>query len=300
MQQGSKQSNSWLDALEQNTLQIDFLEKELKAIEEELNLAKRRELALLKGQEAIEAVQNVLQMIEDLDFLTEKEKQQAKSEFWEYLNNGTKKEQNTFDKTTNEKQNKIITSFQAQVKEKLNEGRIGFENGYHMLDGKQEIRSLGWSLASELTSLGYLPTTESYKYNFDQRVNKLIENKFTVYLNKCLTPFNLPSLYIFKKISLPIQMGIYFIINNQAILYIGKASNLRERWIKHEKWALIKAKYPFSKIAWATTPTNSDYSLLDITETSLIQYFQPPLNTHKKKISQKKKVKISEFKGFGK
>lgn len=300
MQQGSKQSNSWLDALEQNTLQIDFLEKKLKAIEEELNLSKRRELALFKGQEAIEAIQNVLQMIENLDFLTNKEKQQAKSEVWGYVNNAINKEHNTFDKTTNEKQNKIITSFQAQVKEKLNEGGIGFENGYQMLDGKQEIRSLGWSIASELTILGYLPKTESYKYNFDQRANELIENKFTVYFKKCLNPFKLSNLYAFKKITLPIQMGIYFIINNQAILYIGKASNLRERWIKDEKWALIKAKYPFSKIAWATTPTNSDYSLLDITETSLIQYFQPPLNTQKKKISQKKKLKILEFKGFGK
>ncbi len=288
MQQGSKQSNSWLDALELNTLQIDFLEKELKAIEEELNLAKRRKLAIFKGQGAIEAVQNVIQMIDTLDGLTEKEKQQAKSEFLEYLSNDIKKEQNTFKKTTNEKQNKIITSFQAQVKEKLNEGRIGFENGYQMLDQKQEIRSLGWSIASELTSLGYLPTAESYKYNFDQMVNELIENKFTVYFNKCLTPFKLPDLYSFKKISLPIQMGIYFIINNQAIVYIGKASNLRERWIKHEKWALIKAKYPFSKIAWATTPTNSDYSLLDLTETSLIQYFQPSLNTQKKKILKKR------------
>lgn len=300
MQQDSKQSNSWLDVLEQNTLEINFLEKELKAIEEELNLAKKRKLAFLKGQEVIESVQNVMQIIENLDCLTENEKQQAKSEFWEYLNNVRKKEQKTFDKKTNEKQSKIITSFQAQVKEKLNEGCIGFENGYQMLDGKQEIRILGWSLASELTRLGYLPTTETYKYNFDQRANELIENKFTVYFTKCLNPFQLPDLYILKKISLPIQMGIYFIINNQKILYIGKASNLRERWIKHEKWALLKTKYPFSKIAWAATPTNSDYSLLDITETSLIQYFQPPLNTQKKKISQKKKLKISDYKGFGK
>lgn len=66
------------------------------------------------------------------------------------MNNAINKEQNTFNKTTNEKQNKIITSFQAQVKEKLNKGRIGFENGYQMLDGKQEIRSLGWSNISQI------------------------------------------------------------------------------------------------------------------------------------------------------
>ena len=48
-----------------------------------------------------------------------------------------------------------------------------------------------------------------------------------------INPFNLPSVTLNSIRDLPTETGVYFAISQDAILYIGKSENLRDRWSDH-------------------------------------------------------------------
>jgi len=87
-----------------------------------------------------------------------------------------------------------------------------------------------------------------------------------------INPLSLPSLPVSQRKNLPKTGVIYFVLEGQKLLYIGKAKNLRHRWNNHK---LLNENLNEAAIAW--------YELADEysrrwTERSLIRKYEPPFN----------------------
>lgn len=90
-----------------------------------------------------------------------------------------------------------------------------------------------------------------------------------------IDPLQLPSVCLSRVKELPTCTAIYFAIDSQnRILYIGRASNLFERWKNHHRQGELEEKYKSVKIAWQIWNEES----LNEAEAYLIKYFQPLLN----------------------
>ncbi|AUB42341.1 Excinuclease UvrABC, nuclease subunit [Nostoc flagelliforme CCNUN1] len=73
--------------------------------------------------------------------------------------------------------------------------------------------------------------------------------------------------------------GIYFAISsNDEILYIGRSSNLRNRWKSHHRAVQLKSQSEDIRLAWLQV---DDELLLPEIEAALIEHFAPAFNnTH--------------------
>jgi len=71
-----------------------------------------------------------------------------------------------------------------------------------------------------------------------------------------------------------IPAGIYFVLAGDAVLYIGKATNLYQRWDAHHRLKQLN-KRGGCRIAWMTV---DDAGLLDELEQVCITHFEPVLN----------------------
>ena len=91
-------------------------------------------------------------------------------------------------------------------------------------------------------------------------------------------PLTLPSLPLATRAELPNCPAIYFVLNGDAVLYIGRTNNLYQRWIAHHRWHQLKAMSGDIRIAWLEC---GEASLLSEIETALIKHFQPSLNQTK-------------------
>lgn len=86
----------------------------------------------------------------------------------------------------------------------------------------------------------------------------------------------LPHVHFENRIELPKSMGIYFVLDKyKNPLYIGKSTNIWQRWKIHHKLETLKSIENLT-ISWLEV---SEAVLLNSTEAALIQWFQPPLNT---------------------
>jgi excinuclease ABC subunit C len=91
----------------------------------------------------------------------------------------------------------------------------------------------------------------------------------------------------FKKIKLPDKPGVYFFLKGKKILYIGKATSLRDRTKSYFGKDLIETRGPFlvdmifqaDKIDWQTTDSVLEAIIL---EANLIKKYQPKYNTKEK------------------
>lgn len=93
----------------------------------------------------------------------------------------------------------------------------------------------------------------------------------------------LPSLPLNQRSQLPNCPAIYFVMQGEHVLYIGKTINLAQRWVDHHKWNQLIALGTPVKIAWLEC---SDKNLLTQIETALIRQFAPELNGY---VTDKKK-----------
>jgi len=84
----------------------------------------------------------------------------------------------------------------------------------------------------------------------------------------------LPSLPLEERKALPATAGIYFVLAGDAVLYIGKATNLYQRWDAHHRLKQLN-KRGGCRIAWMTV---DDAGLLDELEQVCITHFDPVLN----------------------
>ncbi|KKR43194.1 MAG: Excinuclease ABC, C subunit domain protein [Parcubacteria group bacterium GW2011_GWF1_40_6] len=92
---------------------------------------------------------------------------------------------------------------------------------------------------------------------------------------------------IFKKLKLPDKSGVYFFLKNREIIYIGKATSLRDRVKSYLGKDLIETRGPIlvdmisraDKIKWQTTDSVLEALIL---EAELIKKHQPKYNTKEK------------------
>ena len=89
----------------------------------------------------------------------------------------------------------------------------------------------------------------------------------------------LPKLPYSSRLKLPKRSGIYFLMDDSTVLYVGKALNLRARHSKHESVFKFDQlhKLPTLSIRYMTIPINTDIDLEDI-EKAFIKRFRPILN----------------------
>ncbi|MDR3519755.1 MAG: hypothetical protein P4L63_02625 [Candidatus Pacebacteria bacterium] len=91
----------------------------------------------------------------------------------------------------------------------------------------------------------------------------------------------------FKKIKLPDKPGVYFFLKGKEILYIGKATSLKDRVKSYFGKDLIETRGPIildmvfkaDKIDWQTTDSVLEALIL---EANLIKKYQPKYNTKEK------------------
>ena len=77
---------------------------------------------------------------------------------------------------------------------------------------------------------------------------------------------------------LPACPAVYFVLDGDAVLYIGRTRNLQQRWLAHHRWYQLKVMSGNIRIAWLEC---SDASLLVAIETASIEHFEPSLNRTK-------------------
>ncbi len=92
-----------------------------------------------------------------------------------------------------------------------------------------------------------------------------------------IDPLTLPSLPLAERSQLPNCPAIYFVLAEERILYIGKTSNLSQRWIAHHRFSQVAARGNSVKIAWLDI-SNCTSDLLTEIESALIEHFSPELN----------------------
>lgn len=85
----------------------------------------------------------------------------------------------------------------------------------------------------------------------------------------------LPSLPLEARRSISNCPAIYFVLEEQQIIYIGRSGNLNKRWRNHEKISLFKQEAKNISIAWLKC---SNLELLPGIEVALILFFKPKFN----------------------
>lgn len=92
-----------------------------------------------------------------------------------------------------------------------------------------------------------------------------------------IDPCSLPSLPLAEKRQLPTVPGIYFLMDGNKPLYIGKAKNLKQRWVRHHRAEQASQVATEPRIAWL----QCDLALLSELEPLLQEQFKPKLNNTK-------------------
>jgi hypothetical protein len=93
-------------------------------------------------------------------------------------------------------------------------------------------------------------------------------------IGPCLNPFTLPYVDLDDKTDLPSSPGLYFVIDGEALLYIGRSKDLNQRWKGHHRYKQIKATAKNPQIAFLDC---DDETLLWV-ERDVINRFNPALN----------------------
>ena len=89
-----------------------------------------------------------------------------------------------------------------------------------------------------------------------------------------INPLTLPSLSLPNRSTLPPCPAVYFVLEGDRVLYVGRSGNLQQRWMTHHRYNQLKG-FNNVRIAWLEC---SDTNLLPEIEAALIGYFQPSLN----------------------
>lgn len=106
-----------------------------------------------------------------------------------------------------------------------------------------------------------------------------------------VNPLTLPSLPLLDRRNLPDCPAVYFVLNGERILYIGKSVNLAQRWAAHHHWSLLSKLDADVRIAWLEC---SEVELLAEIESALIKQLKPELNGGKRRhLTPSKKVNLT-------
>jgi len=102
----------------------------------------------------------------------------------------------------------------------------------------------------------------------------MIQNDVRPGVGLSVNPFTLPAVNLDDKTTLPSKPGLYFVIDGQRLLYIGRSKDLNQRWRNHHRHDQIKRLAHSPQIAYLDC---DDASLL-WTEREIINRFKPLLN----------------------
>lgn len=97
----------------------------------------------------------------------------------------------------------------------------------------------------------------------------------TIKVNE-INPLKLPSLPLVERSQLPKLASIYFVLQEETVLYIGRAINLFDRWTCHHRFEELRYLQNV-KISWLEFH-NASVDLLVNVEKILIKHFRPKLN----------------------
>ncbi len=90
-----------------------------------------------------------------------------------------------------------------------------------------------------------------------------------------INPLTLPSVALEERSQLPITPCIYFAIDSEGVVqYIGRAENLKQRWVSHHRYEYLKLCSQV-KISYLQI---DDIVFLPEIEAALIRHFDPPIN----------------------
>lgn len=116
-----------------------------------------------------------------------------------------------------------------------------------------------------------------------------------------INPWELPSTPINFLQPIPISEGIYFVIYEHYILYVGKSLRMRARWQKHHLTNKIQAAFPGARIFWlqvSLTGKPNAYTLIDglLNDLESIFYhkYLPPFNS----LVPKKRTEVLTVENF--
>lgn len=87
----------------------------------------------------------------------------------------------------------------------------------------------------------------------------------------------LPSVSLENRNDLPQTFGVYFVVSNAEILYVGASANVRSRWVGHNKIKEL-AEFTNVKIAWVELTNSTDVIEL---ERRAIEFYSPRMNSDK-------------------
>lgn len=90
-----------------------------------------------------------------------------------------------------------------------------------------------------------------------------------------INPLTLPSLPLIERSQFPKSPAIYFVVEDERVLYIGQTVNLAQRWAVHHRWSEFKKLKLSARVAWLEC---SEVNLLCEIEAALINHFAPPMN----------------------
>ncbi|MUG98914.1 hypothetical protein F7734_44125 [Scytonema sp. UIC 10036] len=85
---------------------------------------------------------------------------------------------------------------------------------------------------------------------------------------------SMPSTLVSDRGNLPTESAIYFVWGGQRLLYIGKTTNLRKRFVNHHRLADFVLAEKESRISWLPATAEN----LAAFEASLIEELEPELN----------------------
>lgn len=91
---------------------------------------------------------------------------------------------------------------------------------------------------------------------------------------------HLPSLPLWQRDNLPGLPAVYVVVEGEAVLYVGRTTNMYYRWLNHPIVDVL-GSLAIVHIVWY--PCSESY--LDALAWDMIKRFAPPLNRHKRDAS---------------
>ncbi|MBD2303209.1 GIY-YIG nuclease family protein [Nostoc sp. FACHB-190] len=95
---------------------------------------------------------------------------------------------------------------------------------------------------------------------------------------KIINPLKLPSLSLASRKDLPGCPAIYFVLDGDYVLYVGKTNNLQQRWTAHQVLNRVSGSNKHLSIAWLKC---DDAGILSSLEKQLIESLRPEWNINK-------------------
>jgi len=154
---------------------------------------------------------------------------------------------------------------------------------YHLPPSEREKFELVSSFTDKYLESGTGLTIYTIFVHF---VSKLIFDEQLFDVTK-LDPFLLTSVAIEERDSLPEEAGIYFVIDDSSVYYIGMSVNLQHRWYSHHRQAEFD-KIPHLRIAYID---GLSVHYLRNMELLLIQHLTPKLNIQSNPLLNYSRVK---------